>query len=116
MSRGEERREANRIQTQETICFEVERYQRTMCMESKPGVYGKAYEIGMVTKFFEEMKRQPGRKEVETVFGLMSRPEDDFFLFFQNFYGKEQEELIREAVETWLKYRMAELKKANICV
>lgn len=85
-------------------------------MESTAGVYGKGYEIGVITKFFEEMKRQPGRKEVETVFGLMVRPEDDFLLFFQNFYGKEQEELIKRAVETWLKYRMAELNTVNTCV
>ena len=60
------------------------------------------------------MKRQPERKEVEAVFGLLPRPEDDFFLFFQNFFGKEQEELVRKAVEMWLKYRMAELKKVTM--
>jgi hypothetical protein len=89
----------------DNLNYEYTKLFRMSQLESKTNLFGHAYEFAMKKKLLSYLSDYPDERKAEFVLQCIPNPADDFYLYMQDFYGKQFEQLFEKAAESWINMR-----------
>lgn len=87
---------------EEDFTFAYEKFLMDCTLGSKINLIIRAEEINIKKKFFERLKKKCGAEEAKILLENAGEAADAFYLFFQNKYAAQMQNLYDKAGEEWI--------------
>lgn len=97
----------------DNLNYEYTKLFRASQLESKTNLFGRSFEFAMKKKLLSFLLNCPDEKKAGFVSECIPDPADDFFLYMQDFYGKQFDQLFEKAAKSWMDMRTSGSRAAG---